>query len=99
MVALDDAVGLVVFAVSFGAARAMVEGSVAVLEIFLAPLLEILFSLVLGTLLGFILSWIEKFFNSNKNRLTLMTGFVLLTVGLAKLEFPWRGWRWVFHRC
>ncbi len=91
VVALDDAVGLVVFAVSFGAARAMVEGSVAVLEIFLAPLLEILFSLVLGALMGLILSWIEKFFNSNKNRLTLMTGFVLLTVGLAKVEFPLAG--------
>ncbi len=88
VVALDDAVGLVVFAVSFGAARAMLEGSFAVLEIFLAPLLEILFSLVLGSLMGLILSWIEKFFNSNKNRLTLMTGFVLLTVGLAKVEFP-----------
>ncbi len=91
VVALDDAVGLVVFAVSFGAARAMVEGSVDTLEIFLAPLLEILFSLVLGTLMGLLLSWIEKFFNSNKNRLTLMTGFVLLTVGLAKLEFPVAG--------
>ena len=91
VVALDDAVGLVVFAVSFGAARAMVEGSVNTLEIFLAPLLEIIFSLVLGALLGLVLSWIEKFFNSNKNRLTLMTGFVLLTVGLAKVEFPLAG--------
>ena len=91
VVALDDAVGLVVFAVSFGAARAMVEGSVAALEIFLAPLLEIVFSLVLGAIVGLGLSWIEKFFNSNKNRLTLMTGFVLLTVGLAKVEFPLAG--------
>ena len=91
VVALDDAVGLVVFAVSFGAARAMVEGSVNTLEIFLAPLLEIVFSLVLGALMGLILSWVEKFFNSNKNRLTLMTGFVLLTVGLAKVEFPLAG--------
>ena len=91
VVALDDAVGLVVFAVSFGAARAMVEGSVNTMEIFLAPLLEIIFSLVLGALMGLVLSWIEKFFNSNKNRLTLMTGFVLLTVGLAKVEFPLAG--------
>ena len=91
VVALDDAVGLVAFAVSFGAARAMVEGSVNTLEIFLAPLLEIAFSLVLGPHLGLVLSWIERFFNSNKNRLTLMTGFVLLTVGLAKLEFPLGG--------
>ena len=93
VVALDDAVGLVVFAVSFGAARAMVEGSVNALEIFLAPLLEILFSLVLGAAMGFLLTWIERYFNSNKNRLTLMTGFVLLTVGLAKLEIPVGGVR------
>jgi len=88
VVALDDAVGLVVFAVSFGAARAMVEGSVHAAEVFLAPILEIVLSLALGSLLGLVLSRIERYFNSNKNRLTLMTGFVLLTVGLAKVEFP-----------
>ena len=49
------------------------------------------YAIPLGALLGVALSWIEKFFNSNKNRLTLMTGFVLLTVGLAKLEFPLGG--------
>ena len=88
VVALDDAVGLVVFAVSFGAARAMVEGSVNTLEIFLGPLLEIVFSLALGAFMGCVLTWIERYFNSNKNRLTLMTGFVVLTVALTKLEFP-----------
>ena len=91
VVALDDAVGLVVFAVSFGAAKAMVQGSVNALEIFLQPLLEIVLSLALGALMGGILTWIERFFNSNKNRLTLMTGFVVLTVALAKVEFPLAG--------
>ena len=88
VVALDDAVGLVVFAVSFGAAQAMLRGSADLTAIFLAPLLEIVFSLALGAALGFLLTWIERFFNSHKNRLTLMTGFVLLTVALAKLEIP-----------
>ena len=91
VVALDDAVGLVVFAVSFGAAKAMVEGSVNTLEIFLAPLLEIVLSLALGALMGYILTWIERYFNSNKNRLTLMTGFVVLTVALTKVEFTVAG--------
>ena len=91
VVALDDAVGLVVFAVSFGAAKAMVQGSVNALEIFLQPLLEIVLSLALGALMGGILTWIERFFNSNKNRLTLMTGFVVLTVALTKVEFPLAG--------
>ena len=91
VVALDDAVGLVVFAVSFGAAKAMVEGSVNTLEIFLGPLLEIVFSLALGAFMGCVLTWIERYFNSNKNRLTLMTGFVVLTVALTKLEFSLGG--------
>ncbi len=91
VVALDDAVGLVVFAVSFGAAQAMLQGSADLAAIFLAPLLEILLSLLLGAALGFLLTWIERFFNSHKNRLTLMTGFVLLTVALAKLELNFGG--------
>jgi NhaP-type Na+/H+ or K+/H+ antiporter len=91
VVALDDAVGLVVFAVSFGAAQAMLQGSADLAAIFLAPLLEIGLSLALGAALGFLLTWIERFFNSHKNRLTLMTGFVLLTVALAKLELSFGG--------
>ncbi len=87
VVALDDAVGLVVFAISFGAAQAMIQGGVNPAEVFLAPVLEIVLSLVLGTVLGFLLTWVERFFNSNKNRLTLMTGCVILTVALSKLTF------------
>jgi len=91
VVALDDAVGLVVFAVSFGAAQAMVQGSVDAAEVFLAPVLEIVLSLALGAALGFLLTWIERYFNSNKNRLTLMTGFVILAVALSKLTIPLGG--------
>jgi len=88
VVALDDAVGLVVFAVSFGAAQAMVQGSVNAAEVFLSPILEIILSLALGAALGFLLTWIERYFNSNKNRLTLMTGFVILAVALSKAVIP-----------
>jgi len=84
-------VGLVVFAVSFGAAQAMVQGSVDAAEVFLAPVLEIVLSLALGAALGFLLTWIERYFNSNKNRLTLMTGFVILAVALSKLTIPLGG--------
>lgn len=87
VVALDDAVGLVVFAISFGAAQAMESGSVNTAAVLLAPLLEIVLSLILGSLIGLLLTWVERFFNSNKNRLTLMTGCVILTVALCKIEF------------
>ncbi|MBQ9951002.1 MAG: cation:proton antiporter [Clostridia bacterium] len=87
VVALDDAVGLVVFAVSFGVAKAMHSGAFDMLSIIVEPLLEIVLSLGLGALMGMILTELEKLFNSNSNRLSLTIGFVLLTVALSMLRF------------
>ena len=87
VVALDDAVGLVVFAVSFGIAKALIVGSFDLLSVLVAPLLEIILSLVLGAIMGCLLTVVEKLFNSNSNRLSITIAFVLLTVALANLEF------------
>ena len=87
IVALDDAVGLVVFAVSFGIARALIEGKVDMISIIVNPIVEIVASLLLGTLMGVLFSFAEKFFNSNSKRLTLAITFVMLTVGLSQLHF------------
>jgi len=87
VVALDDAVGLVVFAVSFGIAKAMLLGHTDLVSILVNPLLEIVLSLALGAALGYFLTWLEKLFNSNSNRLSLSIGFVALTVGLCSLKF------------
>ena len=87
IVALDDAVGLVVFAVSFGIAKAMHVGSFDLVSIIVNPIVEIVLSLGLGALMGVILTKIEKLFNSNTNRLNMTIAFVFLTVSLAKLEF------------
>ena len=87
VVALDDAVGLVVFAVSFGIAKAMSLGEFDMLSIVVEPLVEIVLSLALGAFMGWLLTQLEKLFNSNSNRLSLTIGFVLLTVALAMLEF------------
>ena len=87
IVALDDAVGLVVFAVSFCIAKAMHVGSFDLVSILVNPIVEIVLSLGLGALLGAILTKIEKLFNSNTNRLNMTIAFVFLTVSLAKLEF------------
>ena len=87
IVALDDAVGLVVFAVSFGIAKAMHVGSFDLVSILVNPIVEIVLSLGLGALLGAILTKIEKLCNSNTNRLNMTIAFVFLTVSLAKLEF------------
>lgn len=86
VVALDDAVGLVVFAVSFGVAQAIGSGSVNLLSIIVEPIVEIVGSLALGALMGLLLSQLEKLFFSNSNRLSLIIAFVLMTIALSQQE-------------
>lgn len=87
IVALDDAVGLVVFAVSFGIAKTLVYGKVDLISILLNPMIEIACSLALGALMGWILTQLEKLYNSNTNRLNLSIGFVFLTASISMLDF------------
>lgn len=87
IVALDDAVGLVVFSVSMGIAKAMINGSVDVVSVVVNPLIEIAGSLLLGTLLGIVFSFCERFFHSNSKRLSLAVTAVILTVALSQLSF------------
>ncbi|MGM9663183.1 MAG: cation:proton antiporter [Oscillospiraceae bacterium] len=87
VVALDDAVGLVVFAVSFGIARTLQSGAVDLVSILVDPLVEIAASLLLGMACGWLLTQLEKLFHSNTNRLNLTIAFVFLTVSLSMTEF------------
>lgn len=87
IVALDDAVGLVLFSVSFGIAKGLISGSVSLISILLEPIIEVVASIILGAGIGFLLSYFEKFFFSRAKRLTLAVCFVLLTVATASLSF------------
>ena len=87
IVALDDAVGLMLFAVSFGIGKALISGKVDVLSVILEPLLEVILSLGLGALMGFLFTLCEKFFHSNSKRMSMSVTFVLLTVAISMLEF------------
>ena len=91
IVALDDAVGLILFAVSMGVAKALHGGDLSVVSVLVEPMLEIVLSLLLGAVLGFFLSLVERAFHSNSNRLSLMITFVFLTVALAMLHFEIMG--------
>ena len=87
IVALDDAVGLIVFAVSFGIAKSLGTGNVDMISILVNPLVEIVCSLVLGAIMGWGLTQLEKMFNSNTNRLNMTITFVVLTVALSMIKF------------
>ena len=87
VVALDDAVGLVVFAVSFGIARSMSQSSINVLSIILEPLLEVVCSLALGFIMGLLFTLCERFFHSRSKRMAVSVTFVMLTVAVSCMKF------------
>ena len=87
VVAIDDAVGLVLFSASFGIASALERGSVSVVNVVLEPVLEIVLSLVLGAIAGVCLHWLERFYHSRSKRMSVSIAFVLLTVGISMIEF------------
>lgn len=91
IVALDDAVGLMVFAVSNGIAKAIISGSVSLVSVLVNPLLEIVLSLALGAGMGWLFSHLERFFHSRSKRLSLTVCFVFMCVALSKLEIPLGG--------
>ena len=91
IVALDDAVGLVVFAVSFGIAQAMEGGALNVVSVIVNPLVEIGCSLLLGCVMGTLMTLMERIFFSNHNRLNMTIAFVMMTIALASVEIPLGG--------
>lgn len=87
VVALDDAVGLVVFAISFGVAKSIATGAVDVLSVILEPLLEILLSLALGFVMGLLFTLCERYFHSRSKRMAVTVTFVMMTVAISSLQF------------
>ncbi len=87
IVALDDAVCLIVFAILFGIAKTLISGAVDFVSIIVNPIVEITLSLVLGAVMGWILTHIEKMFHSNTNRLNMTIAFVFLTVSVSMIKF------------
>ena len=87
VVAIDDAVGLVLFSVSYGIANAIAEGSVNILGMVVQPAIEIVLSLALGSLMGVVLNYLEVFFHSRSKRMAVSLAVVLLTVGISLIDF------------
>lgn len=87
IVAIDDAVGLVVFAISCGIARAIEHGHIDVISIVVNPIIEIIASLLLGTVMGVLLNLFERFFHSRSKRMSISIAFVFLTVAVAMCKF------------
>ena len=87
IVAIDDAVGLVLFAISFGVAKAIGSGQISLVSILLEPIIEVVLSLILGAIMGLLFHLCERFFHSRSKRLAVSVTFVLLTVSLSMIKF------------
>ena len=96
VVALDDAVGLIVFAISFGIAKSLNTGAVDVIGIVVEPLLEIVLSLGLGAILGFAFSYCEKLFHSRSKRMAVTVTFVMVAVAISSMKFEIGGFHVAF---
>ena len=87
VVALDDVVGLIVFAISFGIAKALEHGALDIVSIIVNPLVEVVASLILGALIGLLFHFTEQFFHSRSKRMTISVTYVFLAVALSMAEF------------
>ena len=86
VVALDDAVGLILFAVSFGVAKGIGTGDVSVISVVVEPILEIVLSLGLGAAVGFLFSFCERFFHSRSKRLAVSVAFLFFTIAISLID-------------
>ena len=86
VVALDDAVGLVLFAISFGVARSLGSGNANILSVVLEPVLEVVLSLLLGAVLGYLFHLTERFFHSRSKRMAVSVTFVMVAVAISSIE-------------
>ncbi len=87
VVALDDAVGLILFAISFGVAKALISNTINIVSIIVEPIIEVVISIGLGAIMGYLISFFEKFFHSRSKRLSISVAFVLLTVAISMINF------------
>ena len=87
VVAIDDAVGLVLFSLSFGMATAMETGAISITGVLVEPLVELVLSILLGVLGGVGLNVLEKYFHSRSKRMSLTVAFVMMKVGVSMLTW------------
>ena len=85
VVALDDAAALILFAVLFQIATAIAGGTISIYAILVKPLLEIIISVAIGTVLGFLISFMNRLFKSRNNRLIWCIFSVFAALGFYYL--------------
>jgi len=86
VVAIDDAVALMLFGISVAIAKSINSpGNMSLVGTLLAPLIEIVGALILGAILGVILSYLTKWFTGRGNRISVAFSMILLCIGISNI--------------
>lgn len=86
VVAIDDAVALMVFGLSVAIAKAInSHGSVSLASSIINPIIEIIGALIFGAILGVILKYLTNWFTGRGNRLSVSFAMVLLCIGVSNI--------------
>ena len=86
VVAMDDAVGLMLFSISLPISQALASNApLTVTSMLLQPLLEIVLSLAVGAGIGLLNALAMRFFHSKVNRISVAVAAVLLGSALASI--------------
>lgn len=93
VVALDDAVALILFAILFQIATAIAGGGeFSAYKMLFKPIIEIVMSVGFGAILGLFISWLNRFFQSRNNKLILCIISIFASLGLYVLfKEPYMG--------
>lgn len=84
VVALDDATGLIMFAVASAAAKILEGGNTNIVLETLSSIGQIAAAFGIGFVMGMIMLIPMKYFKKHGNRLGLITGFIFLGIGIAE---------------
>lgn len=86
VVAMDDAIGLMIFSIFMAIAQALSSGTAPTVKtMLLEPLLEIVLSLAIGFALGLIVALCTRWFKSRANRLCLCVTATIIGTALAQI--------------
>ncbi len=84
VVAIDDAICIIVFGISFSISKTFLGSEALSLgHMVWEPFLEISFSLLLGAVAGILFSFSHKYFKSDEDTLIALLGIVILSAGIA----------------
>lgn len=85
VVALDDAVALMLFGIAVAIAQSLTNGNTSMLSSLMSPVIEIFGSLILGGVMGLLFLLPLRWFKKDGNRLSVVIGFVFAVTGISQL--------------